>query len=113
MIKLEIIVRPKSEKCLEFSQTLEFIKPDLEQICTLIQIIEEDNKYSINMNVDSVQELTNILHSKELSILSGAIRTLCEKSEIVIHGIGHKRKGNDLREIRLNYLKRNKKTITL
>ncbi len=113
MIKLEIIVKPKSEKYLEFSQSLNFIKSDLEQLCNSVTISEEDKVFSIIADLSSVKQLTTVLHSTELSILSGAIRILGEKTEVIIHGVGYKKKGSDLREIRLNYSKTKKeKSIT-
>jgi len=110
MIKLEIIVQPKTEKYLEFSQSLEFVKSDLQKLCTSLSITEKDKTFSIIARMASAEQLAKILRSTALSILSGAIRILAEKSEVTIHGVGHKRKGSDLREIRLNYLKRKKKT---
>jgi len=109
MIKLEITVQPKSEKFLEFSQSLTSIKPKLKLLCSSVQITEEENAFTIIIDMDSVQELTTALSSTELGILSGAIRTLAKKADVVIHGIGTKKKGSDLQEIRLNYLKKNKK----
>jgi len=110
MIKLEIIVQPKTEKYLEFSQSLDFIKGDLLKLCTSLSITEEDETFYIVATMLSAEQLVTILRSTALAILSGAIRILAEKSEVIIHGIGHKRKGSDLREIRLNYLKRKQKT---
>ena len=109
MIKLEIIVQLKSEKYLEFSQSLEFIKSDLLNFCTSLSVIENGNTFSIIATLVSAEQLAKVLRSTALGILSGAIRILAEKSEVTIHGVGHKRKGSDLREIRLNYFKRKKK----
>ena len=78
--------------------------------CASLRITEKSKSFSIIAKLNSVEELISILYSKELGLLSGAIRMLAEKSEVIIHGIGHKRKGSDLREIRLNYLKRKKET---
>lgn len=111
MIKLEIVVQPKKEKYLEFSQSLDFIKSDLIKICTSLSINEKNKTYSITAGLVSVEQLINILHSKELSILSGAIRILGEKSEIFIHNNGQTNNGSDLREIRLKYSKTKKETI--
>jgi len=110
MIKLEIIVQPKTEKYLEFSQSLDFIKGDLLKPCTSFSITEENETFSIVAVMASAEQLAKILRSTALAILSGAIRILAKKSEVIIHGVGHKRKGSDLREIRLNYLKRKKET---
>ena len=111
MIKLEIIVQPKKEKYLEFSQSLDFIKSDLMKLCAFLSITEKNKTYSIIADLVSVEQLITILYSKELSILSGAIRILGEKSEIFIHNNGQKNKGSDLKEIRLNYTKTKKVNI--
>jgi hypothetical protein len=110
MIKLEIIVQPKTEKYLEFSQSLEFVKSDLLKLCTSLSITEKDKTFSIIATLVSAEQLAKVLRSAALGILSGAIRILAKKSEVTIHGVGHKRKGSDLRDIRLNYFKRKKKT---
>jgi len=103
MIKLEITVLPKNSKYLEFSQSMESIKSDLEQLCNLVHITEKDKEFRIIFGVDSIRDFTVIIHSKELHILSGAIHTLAEKSEIVIHGAGYKRRDTNLNELRLDY----------
>ncbi len=105
MIKLEIIVKPKSEKYLEFSQSLDFIKSNLKQLCNSVLITEVDGVFSIIADLNSVKQLTTVLRSTELSILSGAIKILGEKTEVIVHGIGYNKKGSNLREIRLNYSK--------
>jgi len=111
MLKLEIIVKPKIEKHLEFSQSLDFIKSDLEQLCNSVLISEVDGVFSIIAYLNSVRQLTTILHSTELRILSGAIKMLGEKTEVIVHGIGYNKKGSDLKEIRLNYSKTKKEKI--
>ena len=111
MIKLEIIVKPKSEKYLEFSQSLNFIKSNLEQLCNSVTLSEEDKVFSIIADLSSVKQLTTFLHSTELSILSGAIRILGEKTEVIIHGVGYRKECSDLREIRLNYSKTKKEKV--
>ncbi len=106
MIKLEISVFPQHSKYLEFSQSLNSIMPELKQRCTTIQITEQDKTFTILLHVESVQELSSILHSKELGILSGAIRTLGKKSEVVIHGLSHEKRGATINEIKLSYSKK-------
>ncbi len=107
MIKLEIFVQPGSEKFLEFSQTLEFIENDLAKQCSSLSI-NRDKSFSIIATFSSAEQLTKVFSSKELGVLSGAIRTLSTKSEIFIHGIGNIMKGTDLQEIRLIFSKREK-----
>ncbi|NOR76442.1 MAG: hypothetical protein GQ525_14955 [Draconibacterium sp.] len=105
MIKLEIRVRPKSIKYLEFKQTLVQIKGDLEKHCTRIYIIEKAHGFFITAHLESNQQLTDIINSKEISILLGAIKILCEKSKTIIHNNCLTSKTTDLKEIRLNYQK--------
>ncbi len=88
-----------------------FINSDLMKLCVFLSINEKNKTYSIIADFVSVEQLITILYSKELSILSGAIRILGEKSEILIQNNGHKIKGYDLREIRLNYSKTKKEII--
>ena len=105
MIKLTITVLPKRTKYLEFSQSMDSIVPDIKQLCASTKVSEKDKEFTIIINVDSVKKLKATLQSKEFSILSGAIRTLGEKSEIVVHGPGHKKTGAYLKELRLSYSK--------
>jgi len=106
MIKLEVIIQLKREKLLEFSQSLISIKPALEMLCSSLQIVEVENTFTILMGMESVQKLTTALYTKEFGVLSGAIKTLAERSDIVMHGIGKKKRVSDLLEISSNYLKR-------
>ncbi len=105
MIKVEIKVRPKSIKQLEFSQTIDFITNDLTQLCNRLLITNMNGYFLLTAEVNSREQLTDILYSKEFGILSGAIRTLCQKPKIIIKGIGNTKRGSDLQEIRLNFLK--------
>ena len=103
MIKLEITVLPKCTKSIELSQSLDSIKPDIEQLCTSVILTKEDKMFLIVINVDSFQEFQTVLYSKEVSILSGAISTLGEKSEVIVYGIGKKKGSSDLQKTRLFY----------
>ena len=105
MIKLEIRVRPKSIKYLEFKQTLAQIKGDLEKHCTRIYIIEKAHGFFITADLESDEQLSNIINSKEISVLLGAIKILCEKSKTIINGSCLISKTTDLNEIRHNYQK--------
>jgi hypothetical protein len=111
MIKLEITILPKSSKQLEFSQSLNFIKPDLERLCSSLKVSEKNHTFTVTMVVDSVKKLMAALHSKELRLLSGAISTLGKNSDVVIHDGGNQRKVSDLREIRKMYAKKERKSI--
>jgi len=102
MIKLTITVLPKRTKYLEFSQSLGSMMPVLKQLCASMKVSEKNKEFTIIINVDSVKRLTATLQSKEFSILSGAIRTLGEKSDIVVHG----QTGAYLKELRLSYSKK-------
>jgi len=105
MIKLEISVRPKSIKYLEFSQSLDSIRDALEQRCTTLLITEKEKYFSIIAGLNSAEQLTKVLQSVELRVLSGAIRVLCEESKIKIHSGTIIRKGSDLRKVGLDFLK--------
>ena len=107
MINLEITAKPKRNKYLEFSQTLEQIKTDLQKLCFRLTIIEEKNSFSIVADLKSNDQLSVIINSKEVSVLSGAIKMLCEKSKTMINGSSYSTKTEILKEIQLQY----KKTI--
>lgn len=109
MIKLDITVQPKSEKYLEFSQSLESIKPALEHCCTSLQIKESNKIFSIIILFDSVSQLRTAIHSKKFGIFSGAIKTLAERSDLTINGVEQKKERTLLKEIRRNFLKKAKK----
>ena len=109
MIKLEITILPKSSKHLEFSQTLDFIKPDLERLCSSLEVSKKNKTFTIMLIVNSVKKLMVALHSKELRLLSGAISTLGEKSQIVIHEGEYQRKGSDIKEIWTMYANKDRK----
>ncbi|NOR87970.1 MAG: hypothetical protein GQ527_10200 [Bacteroidales bacterium] len=98
-MKLEIIVKPKSTKYLEFSQSLVFIKSDLKKLCESIVITEENRVFSIFLAMESTKQLMEILNSTEIRILSGAIKMLQEKSEIIIHRDGIQKTVSDLKSV--------------
>ena len=103
MINLEISAWPKSFKYLEFSQTLEHIKADLKKYCTRLTIVEKESGFFITAYVKSNEQLSTIINSKEISILSGAIRMLCKKSKTIINGTATKNRTDDLTKIKLDY----------
>ena len=109
MLQLKIKIRPKRIKYLEFSQSLESLKTDLIKQCASLLITKKNKSFTIITELNSIEKLIRFLSSKELILLSGAIRMLTEKPEITIHCAGHQNKGSDLREIRLDYLKKQKK----
>ncbi len=57
MINLKIAVWPKSIKYLEFSQTLEVIKTDLQKHCMRLTVIEKENTFSIVADLNSEEQL--------------------------------------------------------
>ena len=91
MIKLEVIVQPRSVKYLEFSQSLKSMKPNLHQLCDSLLITEKDSTFFIVAEMKTPEQLSKTLRTKEFAILSGAIKTLGEKSEVIIHGIDYKK----------------------
>ena len=109
MIKLEITVQPKKEKYLEFSQSIESIKPDLEHCCSSLQIKETNKIFSIIILFDSVSQLRTAIYSKKFGIFSGAIKTLAESSDLTINGVEPKKERTLLKEIQRNFSKKDKK----
>ena len=108
MIKLEIRVIPIRRKQAEFSQTLESIKNDLQEHCSGLFVKREENIFCFRIDFKSENRLNEILQGNELKILSGAIRSLGEKSEITIQGGSEgEKKWSDIDKVRLYYLKNN------
>ncbi|MFK5856865.1 MAG: hypothetical protein QM503_12105 [Bacteroidota bacterium] len=105
MIKLEVIVQPRSVKYLEFSQSLKSMKPNLQQLCDSVIITEKDSTFSIVAEMKTPEQLSKFLRTKEFAILSGAIKTLGEKSEVIIHGLDQKKKSTYINGIRFKYSK--------
>ena len=105
MIILELTVRPKPEKYLEFSQSLESIKPGLEHCCTSLQITEQNNEFLILIRFDSATQLKTALRSKKFGILSGAVKILAGKSDITIQGLENKNEWPELKSFLLNFQK--------
>jgi len=105
MIKLEIQVLPIKRKQVEFSQTLESIKNDLQEHCSDLIVTQEENIFFFRIEFKSENRLNEILQCKELSILSGAIRSLAEESEITIQDNEDKKKWSDIDKARLYYVK--------
>ena len=110
MLKLEILVMPLNSKQVEFSQTLESLKSKLQNLCFNIISDEQDKSFFLSADFQSENKLIEVLQSKELCILSGAMKTLSDKSEITIHlnNSTLKRKWPDLAKARQYYLKKDK-----
>ncbi len=108
MINLKITVQPKSIKCLEFKQTLDTIKNDLQKYCTHLTVIEKENTFSLVADLNSDEQLSEIIKSKEIGILSGAIKMLGEKSKTTVNGSNIKNGTTNFKRLRLKYLKNNK-----
>lgn len=107
MIKLEIRVIPIRRKQAEFSQTLESIKNDLKEHCSGLFVTREENIFCFRIDFKSESRLNEVLQGKEFRILSGAINSLSDESEIAVHDSKGKRKFSDIDKVRLYYLKSN------
>ena len=112
-MKLEIIVHPKITKYLEFSQSLKSIIPELRKLCDSIIVIEKSELFSIIIDFKSAEQMEDVLNSKEIRILSGAMAVLKEKSEIIIYGDGYKKSADDLIAIKKAYSKKIKEEINI
>ena len=107
MIKLEIRVLPFERKRVEFSQTLDSIKNDLQEHCSNLFVIKDEKVFCFRMELKSETRINEILQCKEFSILSGAISLLAQESEIIIGDKKGNKKWSDLNRVRLNYMKNN------
>ena len=76
MIKLEIKVRPKKPKYIEFSQSLNSMTDELLQLCPGLLITEKNKTFILIADLNSSEHLTRVLNSKHFSILSGAIKMI-------------------------------------
>lgn len=88
MKTLEIIVLPKPRNKKEFTQTLENLTEDLTKHCSTYKIneFEDGLKLIIFAQWITEEQMQNALRNEEFLILSGAIRSLCEKSVIWLDG---------------------------
>jgi len=111
MIKLEISICPIQQKRRELSQSLELIKRDLQKQSFSLSVVEENESFIIKVESNTENKFIALLHSKEFHILSGAIKVLCEKSEIRIQKDNNIQKWPDLDKVRMDFLKPPKKTI--
>jgi hypothetical protein len=105
MIKLKITVQPKSIKYLEFKQTLDAIKNDLQKYCTHLTVAEKENAFTIIADAKTNKQFSTIINAKEFIILSGAIKMLCEKSEIIIKQNNNTQEWPNLDKVRMEFIK--------
>jgi len=110
MIKLKIQILPILRKRIEFSQTLESIKNDLQEHCSNLIVTKEENMFIFMLDFTSESRLNEILQYKEFRILSGTIRSLAEESDITIQDNKVKKKWSDLDKVRHYYM--NNKGVT-
>jgi len=84
MKKLEMIVLPKPHNLKEFKQSLNSLRENLQKHCSSLLIDEskDGDEFIISAQWDSTDNMRQALKSEEFLILSGAIRTLCEKTVI-------------------------------
>ncbi len=109
MIKLKINILPVQHKRRELSQSLELIEHDLQKQSFTLVVIEENESFIIKVEFNSENKLIALLHTKEFHVLSGAIKVLCEKSEIIIQKDNNIQKWPDLDKVRMEFLKPHKK----
>ncbi len=86
--KLELVVRPKLRKKIEFGQTLDCLAGVLQDYCSDLRIdrSEDENSYTIEAVWKDKERMDQMLRSEEFYILSGAIAALCDRTEIRLDG---------------------------
>ena len=104
MIKLKISFLPKKNKKLELSQLLSSLIKDLEHICSTVEITEKEKRITILIHSDTLQNLKDILNSKELRILSGSVSLLGEQQKVIIDGTGKVIESNNLASLNIGEL---------
>ena len=106
MIKLEIRVLPFEIKRVEFSQTLDSIKKDLQEHCSNLFVIKDEMVFCLRMDFKSETRINEILQCKEFRVLSGAISLLSQESEIIVRDREGIKKWSDIDKLRMDYLKK-------
>ncbi len=84
MERLEIEIWVKSDKRLEFKQTLDHLSYKLQKQCPSLKIIESDDMSSIVVaQWKTTDHMRAAIKKDEFKILFGAIEALCEKIKIL------------------------------
>ncbi len=87
MTRMTIILRPFPSKGLEFAQTMEGLIKELskEPGCQTYRFQrEEENKFSLDSNWNTREELETHFQSPLFNILLGAFHALCERPQVKI-----------------------------
>jgi len=85
--KIEVLVWPKLRKKVEFKQTLDCLSMTFQDYCLSLRIDSQNENYFIlSAEWSNLKQMRQMLQSKEFSILSGAIASLCESSDIRLDG---------------------------
>ena len=111
MITLEIRITSIERKRVELTQTLAYLKKDMQRYCSNMMITEDDCLICFSAEFISIEQLTEMLLGDEILILSGSITSLGEKSEITISKAKTRTTFTDLKQVRQDYLKQKKKML--
>jgi len=85
MISLEITITPASGKKIELIQSILYFQENLKKNSFAFEVVTEDEEdYQLLFKLDIEEEAKRLLESKNFTLLSGAIQTLCEKHSLTL-----------------------------
>jgi quinol monooxygenase YgiN len=95
MITVLIVVKLRPEKQEEFLQTIHSLNGDSEKYkglkkFTSSQEINDQNGFSLTYEWETQEDLDRFSDLEEFKVLLGALRVLCEKSEIRYNPFGRR-----------------------
>ncbi len=84
---LEILIIPKEEKKREFQQSLKDLSIVLARSCSEFTFneLETENSISIIAKWETADQMNLCTNSREFRILAGAIKSLCDKTSILLN----------------------------
>ena len=95
MIPMKVVVKVRPEKKEEFLQAMRSLNGDGEKHeglkrFTLSQEIDDQTGFSLIYEWETQKDLKRYLRCEKFKVLLGALRVLCEKSEISYSGLSEK-----------------------
>ena len=91
---------------------MELIRSDLQKHSINLTVSEENNTLYLKSELESEIKFDEMLHCKELHVLSGAIKVLAKSSEFSVQKDGNLRKWPNLDQLRKDWDMRPDKFFT-
>ncbi|VAX24031.1 hypothetical protein MNBD_IGNAVI01-3133 [hydrothermal vent metagenome] len=87
MINFEITASPSIGKKTELLQSVDSIRNKIGKICDHFKVTALDNGgYTFTFHFDSEEQAEKLFDSESFLLLTGAIKTLCDKTSYSING---------------------------